>query len=355
MDRTSVEVELVSLGPNSFSAFASSSSTITNCAGSGDNVDAQLQPEPQNISTSLNVNAKREPDTQPAVGTTGVPIPVRSNLESDSPQKSAAQAQSTLTGTATVSDDKFVIALRSFIPPKPEQQLTFNRGDVIQVVRDTGKWHLGVILPRNGVPAPDRKTKPKFYPPNYMKPFHFRAGSANPDASPGQKAISITSKSTPTPTPTSTAPLAETAQASTVHVLDNQCGPESIPLGSGTSRTCNATGASAINETAKNSDLATSTSTDKSNTKTDTLNKKIAVAPSRDRAVAVYVRARAGYEAKKPGQLSFAKGDIIQVIDSKSNKWHRGMLVKSKQYPLTKSKALFYPSNFVQPVIRTQT
>ena len=74
---------------------------------------------------------------------------------------------------------------------------------------------------------------------------------------------------------------------------------------------------------------------------------------SRDNAKTVYVRTRTGFEARKPSQLSFAKGDIIQVIDSKSGKWHHGMLVKSKQYPVTSSKALFYPSNFVQPVTLT--
>ena len=327
------------MGSNSSPAFVS---TTANCT---DSADSHLQLESQNMGGSA---SKLKFNTEPEAV-------VASNLESESLQKPASQTRPTLSVTANVSDVKFVIAFRSFVPPKPERQLTFDRGDVIQVVQDTGKWHLGIIHRRNGVPqsVQGRRSKPKFYPPNYVKPFRPKGGAqtgASPDAiTTDEKAVS-TSTSTSTsalrPTATATATASNTLVKS-LRLVDNQREPE---LGLDTSQISSSVGAGAVNET-KNSELATSTV----NPNSKTIAQKNTASLSRGRAEAVYVRARAGYEAKKPSQLSFAKDDIIQVLDSKSGKWHRGKLVKSKQYPLTKSKALFYPSNFVKPITPTDS
>ena len=325
------------MGSNSSPAFVSPRTTA-NCT---DSADSHLQLESQNTGGSA---SKLKLNTKPGPAVT-------SNLESESLQKPASQTRPTLSVTANVSDVKFVIAFRSFVPPKPERQLTFDRGDVIQVVQDTGKWHLGIIHRRNGVPqsVQGRRSKPKFYPPNYVKPFRPKGGAqtgASPDA------ITTDEKATSTSTSTSASALRPTATATagntlvkSLRLVDNQREPE---LGLGTSQTSSSVGA--VNET-KNSELATSAV----NPNSKTIAQKNTASLSRGRAEAVYVRARAGYEAKKPSQLSFAKDDIIQVIDSKSGKWHRGKLVKSKQYPLTKSKALFYPSNFVKPITPTDS
>ena len=60
----------------------------------------------------------------------------------------------------------------------------------------------------------------------------------------------------------------------------------------------------------------------------------------------VLVKTVCKFQGKKAYQMSFAKGDLIQVIDSKG-KWNRGILHKSTTYPIT-GKKLFYPPNFVQ-------
>ena len=172
---------------------------------------------------------------------------------------------------------KLVVAVRSFAAPKPKQQLSFAKGDVIRVVRDTGKWHLGVIHraadSNSGSDSAGSATStsqaPLFFPPNFVKPF--KSSQSNTRPQPGS-----------------------TRRASAVPAtLDSQNNPkESEPT---------------------------------------------------------YVKAKSAFIARKPHQLSFAKGDIIQLVDTGNGKWHKGKLVRSSQYPLTTEKALFYPSNFVQP------
>lgn len=59
------------------------------------------------------------------------------------------------------------------------------------------------------------------------------------------------------------------------------------------------------------------------------------------------VIALSSFEANRPTQMSFAKGDTIEVVAA-VGKWHTGILVKSSKYPITK-ETLMYPSNFCKP------
>ena len=61
-----------------------------------------------------------------------------------------------------------------------------------------------------------------------------------------------------------------------------------------------------------------------------------------------FVIARGSFTAKKPTQLSFGKGDTIEVVKA-MGKWHQGILHKSSKHPITK-KVLLYPSNFCKPL-----
>ena len=59
------------------------------------------------------------------------------------------------------------------------------------------------------------------------------------------------------------------------------------------------------------------------------------------------INTRVAFAAKKPGQMSFGKGDVIDVVRAQG-KWHVGVLRKSTTQPITGQK-LVYPSNFVKP------
>ena len=45
----------------------------------------------------------------------------------------------------------------------------------------------------------------------------------------------------------------------------------------------------------------------------------------------VMLVARVSRETQKPGQFSFSKGDIVELVDG-SRKWHKGILRKSSKY-----------------------
>ena len=51
---------------------------------------------------------------------------------------------------------------------RPEQQLSFGKGDVIRVVKAEGKWHLGVLIESNTYPLTN---KTRYYPSNYVTPL----------------------------------------------------------------------------------------------------------------------------------------------------------------------------------------
>ena len=61
--------------------------------------------------------------------------------------------------------------------------------------------------------------------------------------------------------------------------------------------------------------------------------------------VGAIMRAKGAYNARKPNQLSFAKGDLIRVVKA-TGKWDTGVLHKSDKYSLTNEKG-FFPANFV--------
>ena len=59
------------------------------------------------------------------------------------------------------------------------------------------------------------------------------------------------------------------------------------------------------------------------------------------------VIARSGYIGTKSNQLSFAKGDLIEVV-STNGKWHVGILKKSSSYGITGQRK-YFPPNYVRP------
>ena len=63
---------------------------------------------------------------------------------------------------------------------------------------------------------------------------------------------------------------------------------------------------------------------------------------------ATRVIAKTNREGKKDNQMSFSKGDEIEVTEAEGSKWHTGILRVSTTYPLT-GQALKYPANFVKP------
>ena len=67
-----------------------------------------------------------------------------------------------------------------------------------------------------------------------------------------------------------------------------------------------------------------------------------------DPPVKTYVMTRSEYTARMDAQLSFSKGDVIEVV-SAAGTWHLGRLVKAQSHPIT-GEAKRYPSNFVRSV-----
>ena len=77
----------------------------------------------------------------------------------------------------------------------------------------------------------------------------------------------------------------------------------------------------------------------------------VSVNPDQSPAAATspsFVMAIRQYKARKPQQMSFAKGDVIRVVRTKGQ-WHEGVLYKSSTFPVDNKTTLFYPSNLVQP------
>ncbi len=60
-----------------------------------------------------------------------------------------------------------------------------------------------------------------------------------------------------------------------------------------------------------------------------------------------FATAIATYQATKPNQLSFSKGDIIKVVLRTNRPWHSGILYKSDTH-LVNGIVAFYPSNYVK-------
>ena len=58
--------------------------------------------------------------------------------------------------------------------------------------------------------------------------------------------------------------------------------------------------------------------------------------------------ARASYEARKPTQMSFSKGDVIKKVQDKNDHWSYGKLLQSQTYPVP-SKSLSYPNSYFKP------
>jgi len=131
---------------------------------------------------------------------------------------------------------------------KKDSQLSFARGDVVELVGEAGKWRTGILRESQKYPLTGQVLK---FPPNF-----FRGKSTDPEPKDSKK------------------PLAKDSKKS-------------------------------------------------------------------------YCVARASREAKKPDQLSFSKGDVIEGVDA-SGKWHIGILHKSTTYPLN-GEMLKYPPKYVIP------
>ena len=59
------------------------------------------------------------------------------------------------------------------------------------------------------------------------------------------------------------------------------------------------------------------------------------------------LEARSGREAKKPNQMTFSKGDLVELVDG-SGKWHVGILRSSKTHVITGEKK-YFPPNYFKP------
>jgi len=60
------------------------------------------------------------------------------------------------------------------------------------------------------------------------------------------------------------------------------------------------------------------------------------------------VLAKSAYAARKPTQMSFGKGDTIEVSDT-TGRWWKGVLTASTTQPITGTR-LNFPSNFVKKI-----
>ena len=65
------------------------------------------------------------------------------------------------------------------------------------------------------------------------------------------------------------------------------------------------------------------------------------------------VVARRDFTAQKAAQMSFAKGDVIRVVDT-TGAWHKGVLHQSSTQPIT-GKTLYYAPKLVKPVDTDET
>ena len=62
---------------------------------------------------------------------------------------------------------KYVIA-RGARETEKKNQLSFGKGDIIKVIKDEGKWHVGVLVKSSTCELTGAK---QFYPPNFVKPI----------------------------------------------------------------------------------------------------------------------------------------------------------------------------------------
>jgi hypothetical protein len=162
-----------------------------------------------------------------------------------------------------------VIALSSFVAKKPTQ-LSFAKGDTIEVVSTTGKWHRGILRKSSNYSITNEILS---YPPNFCQPS------------------SVLNRNLET---------ALNWMSDSVGEIKDRAN-KSVPL--------------------KTSTLVQATDGPK------------------------VVKARSSFTARKPTQMSFEKGDLIEVISEKGT-WHLGMLKQSETHEIT-GKQLLYPPNFV--------
>ena len=179
---------------------------------------------------------------------------------------------------------QYVVALSAF-DGKTTNQLSFAKGDIIQVVSTSGKWHKGILV-KSSKFSITKKTKS--YPSNFCKSFN-----------PKQASLATTQKTNSWVKPA----------------------------------------ANATNQSISSQDIDA-----------------IKVKPARKQAVGAVtttfdckrVKTKGPYIARKPNQMSFGKGDVIEVVND-AGKWHLGILRTSTTCEIT-GKEQFFPSNYVFPI-----
>ena len=234
---------------------------------------------------------------------------------------------------------KLVIAQRAYVA-RDSKKLSFSKGDVVRVIDESSKWHLGV-LHQTTQPGHSDAVAPKHFPPNLFKPYDPDSGEQTvPVPAPDQVSQSAPQHQTQTKVYAKASFKAtKEHQMSFAHGDVIRVVSSSGKWHKGVlveSSTYPVTGEVLLYP----SNFIQADPPVSMVGSAETLNR---VDQPKQLVVTL-----SDYEAKKPEVMSFAKGDLIEVIQTQGARgWHKGKLVRSSKYPVT-GTVLFYPSNFVK-------
>ena len=248
------------------------------------------------------------------------------------PASASVSVATNAVAAPVTSEKKTVTALRDFKASKPVQ-MSFTKGDIIEVYDTNRAWHAGVLLKSSAYPITGKRL---YYPPKFV-----RATKKNPE------------KSNVEPVIVSTSPDAEYSHVARRSFQATKPNVQMSFAKGDLIKAVDTKGKWHKGILVKSSThpitgkllyypptLFSSVIADQEAKSSNDSGNMPVVAGNENLVVT-----KCDFKASKASQMSFSRGDVIQVLDTRAA-WHRGILKKSKTHPCN-DKVLYFPPNFV--------
>ena len=272
-------------------------------------------------------------------------ITVDPNVSMISTKSTASMTPTTVDPVAGVpaaaaesSGRKKVTALRDFKASKPVQ-MSFAKGDVIEVVNTSRAWHTGVLVTSSAYPITG---KTLYYPPNFVRPTEQNSESEHENSE--IKNVTPVSPVSTVPEPEHSHVALRSFEATKPQV---QMSFEKGDLVKAV-KTTGKWHQGVLVKSARHSITGKVLYYPPNYFQAKT---NLSSSSNVEQEKPILVVAKAAFTAVKPSQMSFSRGDIIQELDSTAA-WHRGVLKRSTTHPCN-GKVLHYPPNYVKKLDAT--
>ena len=260
-------------------------------------------------------------------------------------EAASPSSNSSMSPKEVVEEAKVLVIAKGPRQAKDPSQMSFAKGDIVEVTDSSGQWHLGILHQSSTYPITGEIKK---FAPSFFKPY---IAPTQTEVSPvGAMLVAKWDRE---------AKRADQMSFCKNDVLEVVKGSGDWHVGilrKSTTYPVNGTAlkyppkyfrSQRASDKRKDSrlaavDISTSWMSPRASpSKTEDTDS--ALKPG-DMVMAILSR-----ETKTADQLSFEKGDIIEVVKAYGTRWHSGILRKSNKYPIT-GKVMKYRVNFVKAV-----